>query len=100
MPEFANTANRKVTIRIDNKILAQAESEDPTKNKQTAAEELRKVVATVGKPGQPGEHVRCVVSVAMLNEGWDANNVTHILGIRAFTSQFSASRWWDVDFGG
>ena len=87
LPEFANTANRKVTIRIDNKILAQAESEDPTKNKQTAAEELRKVVATVGKTGQPGEHVRCVVSVAMLNEGWDANNVTHILGIRAFTSQ-------------
>ena len=87
LSEFANTPNRKVTIRIDNQILAQAESEDPTKNKQTAAGELRKVVATVGKPGQPGEHVRCVVSVAMLNEGWDANNVTHILGIRAFTSQ-------------
>jgi type III restriction enzyme len=45
------------------------------------------VVATVGKPGQPGEHVRCVVSVSMLTEGWDANNVTHILGIRAFGSQ-------------
>jgi hypothetical protein len=39
------------------------------------------------KPEQPGEHVRCVVSVAMLNESWDANNVTHILGIRAFGSQ-------------
>jgi len=37
------------------------------------AEELRKIVSTVGKPG---EHIRCVVSVAMLNEGWDANNVT------------------------
>ena len=41
----------------------------------------------MGKPGEPGEHVRCVVSVAMLTEGWDANNVTHILGIRAFGSQ-------------
>ncbi len=44
-------------------------------------------MATVGEAGQPGERVRCVVSVAMLNEGWDANNVTHILGIRAFGSQ-------------
>ena len=87
LSEFANSVSRKLTIRIDNKILAQAESEDPTKNRQSAAEELRRVVSTVGKPGQPGEHVRCVVSVAMLNEGWDANNVTHILGIRAFTSQ-------------
>lgn len=42
---------------------------------------------TVRQDGQPGEQVRCVVSVAMLNEGWDANNVTHILGLRAFGSQ-------------
>jgi type III restriction enzyme len=48
---------------------------------------LRQVIATVGKPGEPGEQVRCVVSVAMLTEGWDANNVTHILGLRAFGSQ-------------
>ncbi|HEV3260502.1 MAG TPA: hypothetical protein VG013_26845 [Gemmataceae bacterium] len=85
--QFANTAKRKYTVRIDTKLLKEAESEDPTKNKQTAAEELRKVIATVGKPGKPGEFVRCVVSVAMLNEGWDANNVTHILGVRAFGSQ-------------
>jgi len=45
------------------------------------------VVNTVGKPGKPGQDVRCVVSVAMLNEGWDANTVTHILGVRAFGSQ-------------
>jgi type III restriction enzyme len=45
------------------------------------------VVATVGKPGQPGEKVRCVVSVGMLTEGWDASNVTHVLGVRAFGSQ-------------
>jgi type III restriction enzyme len=45
------------------------------------------VVATVGKPGKPGEKIRCVVSEQMLNEGWDANNVTHILGLRAFSSQ-------------
>jgi type III restriction enzyme len=87
LPEFANTAERKYTMRIDVKMLKEAESEDPEKTKQKAAEELRRVVATVGKVGEPGEHIRCVVSVAMLTEGWDANNVTHILGIRAFRSQ-------------
>ena len=68
-------------------MLAQAESEDPTTNKQDAAQQLRRVVSTVGKLGQPGENIRCVVSVSMLTEGWDANNVTHIFGLRAFGSQ-------------
>ena len=48
---------------------------------------LREVMNTVGKKDRLGEHVRCVVSVAMLTEGWDANTVTHILGIRAFGTQ-------------
>lgn len=48
---------------------------------------LREVLNTVGKPGKLGEHVRCVVSVSMLTEGWDANTVTHILGVRAFGTQ-------------
>ncbi|HVL53142.1 MAG TPA: DEAD/DEAH box helicase family protein [Vitreimonas sp.] len=48
---------------------------------------LREVMNTVGKNGRLGEHIRCVVSVAMLTEGWDANTVTHILGIRAFGTQ-------------
>ncbi len=87
LPEFANTDAKNYTVRIDSKLLKEAESEDPSKKKQAHAEELRKVIATVGKPGEPGEFVRCVVSVAMLTEGWDANNVTHILGIRAFGSQ-------------
>jgi type III restriction enzyme len=42
---------------------------------------------TVGKPGKLGEHVKCVVSVSMLTEGWDANTVTHVLGVRAFGTQ-------------
>ena len=82
---FSNTTERRVTIRIDSKLLAQAEAGGA--KKADAAEALRRVVATVGKPGEPGEHVRCVVSVAMLTEGWDANTVTQILGLRAFTSQ-------------
>ena len=48
---------------------------------------LREVMNTVGKKGALGENVRCVVSVSMLTEGWDANTVTHILGVRAFGSQ-------------
>lgn len=48
---------------------------------------LREVMNTVGKRDQLGSQVRCVVSVSMLTEGWDANNVTHILGIRAFGTQ-------------
>jgi type III restriction enzyme len=71
---FSNTPTRKYTIRFDSRTVEENE-------------ELRRIVSTVGKPGQPGEHVRCVVSVAMLTEGWDANNVTHILGVRAFGSQ-------------
>ncbi len=48
---------------------------------------LREVMNTVGKPGRLGESIRCVVSVSMLTEGWDANTITHILGIRAFGTQ-------------
>ena len=87
---FSNTAAvgpGRRTLRIDSKLLAEAESEEPGANRQKAAEELRRMVATVGRVGEPGEHVRCVVSVGMLTEGWDANNVTHILGLRAFGSQ-------------
>jgi type III restriction enzyme len=48
---------------------------------------LREVMNTVGKTGKLGEHVKCVVSVSMLTEGWDANTVTHVLGVRAFGTQ-------------
>jgi type III restriction enzyme len=48
---------------------------------------LREVMNTVGKVDRLGESIRCVVSVAMLTEGWDANTVTHVLGVRAFGTQ-------------
>lgn len=48
---------------------------------------LREVMNTVGKRGKLGEQIRCVVSVSMLTEGWDANTVTHVLGVRAFGTQ-------------
>jgi type III restriction enzyme len=48
---------------------------------------LREVMNTVGRKGQLGEGIRCVVSVSMLTEGWDVNTVTHVLGVRAFGTQ-------------
>ena len=100
-------------LHIDSKVLSQAEaqtepvapldgvgdSEDgeeaeesvaPTERKLTKAEQaelLRRTVDTVGRVGQPGEQIQNVISVGMLSEGWDAKTVTHIMGLRAFSSQ-------------
>ena len=48
---------------------------------------VREALDTVGKPGRLGEGIRCVISVSMLTEGWDARNVTHIFGFRRFGTQ-------------
>ena len=55
--------------------------------KEEQAERLRVQVDTVGQPGKPGERIQNVISVGMLTEGWDAKTVTHIMGLRAFSSQ-------------
>ena len=65
-------------------LLVQAAGLDSKKDAEAA---VREMLNTVGKPGQPGAEVRCVVSVAMLTEGWDARTVTHIVGFRAFSTQ-------------
>lgn len=61
----------------------------PGRDAEDLADEdiLREVMNTVGKAGKLGESIRCVISVSMLTEGWDANTVTHILGVRAFGTQ-------------
>jgi type III restriction enzyme len=65
-----------------------ARSNDPRAAEQLSDKDLlREVMNTVGKAGHLGESVRCVVSVSMLTEGWDANTVTHVLGVRAFSIQ-------------
>lgn len=68
---------RWVTIPIDSKVF------DADKGNEAV---LREMVNTVGSKGKPGEHVRAIVSVNMLSEGWDVKSVTHILGLRAFGS--------------
>ncbi len=76
----------KRSVRIDSKLLDKVEA-DIGQSRDEAAEALRRLIDTVGERGKTGWQVRCVVSVSMLTEGWDANNVTHILGLRAFGSQ-------------
>ena len=83
---LANSEDQTVTLRIDSKLLNEAES-GLTGSKQKEAERLRTLIANVGNKGTDGENIRSVVSVQMLTEGWDANNVTQILGLRAFGSQ-------------
>jgi type III restriction enzyme len=95
-------SNPDTTIHIDSKILkADIEGEEispqeeekegePGERKLTKKEQediIRRQVDTVGKRGQPGEQIRNVISVGMLSEGWDCRTVTHIMGLRAFTSQ-------------
>ncbi len=77
------------TLQIDSQILNQLENEDENLggSKKELAEALREKVGTVGKAGKPGEKVQNVISVSMLSEGWDAKNVTQIMGLRAFSSQ-------------
>ncbi len=88
-------------LHIDSKVLEKAESKEEaislnneseegekkklTKEKQ--AELLRQQVDTVGQTGKPGGKIQKVISVGMLSEGWDAKTVTHIMGLRAFSSQ-------------
>ena len=95
------------TLHIDSKVLDAAEAaEEPIAQfdsgeneedantghvrkltKKQQAELLRLQVDTVGRPGREGERIQNVISVGMLSEGWDAKTVTHIMGLRAFSSQ-------------
>lgn len=85
-PELKNEEGQIRTFRIDSKLLA-ALNADEESSKDERVAYMREVIDTIGKPGKAGENVRCVVSVSMLTEGWDANNVTQILGVRPFRSQ-------------
>jgi type III restriction enzyme len=110
--EHGNRIPRPRTLLIDSEQLESGEALDPNfrdmaadeidrfrrevvertgdiraADKLSDSDLLREVMNTVGKRGRLGESVRCVVSVSMLTEGWDANTVTHILGVRAFGTQ-------------
>lgn len=78
------------TLHIDSHVLGSMESDDEDGkklSKQELAELHREKVDTVGQLGKPGQFIQNVISVGMLTEGWDAKTVTHIMGLRAFSSQ-------------
>ena len=75
----AELCEKEHMLRIDSTILSGKSDAE--------AESLRKEVSTTGQEGQLGGHLRNIISVGMLSEGWDARNVTQIMGLRAFTSQ-------------
>ena len=80
---------KKIASREIDEFKAEYRARFPGRDADDLTDEdlLREVMNTVGKAGKLGEHVKCVVSVSMLTEGWDANTVTHVLGVRAFGTQ-------------
>jgi len=87
--EAMNAEFKKIAAQEIEEFKAEYRERYPGQDPEKISTEdlLREVLNTVGKPGKLGEHVRCVISVSMLTEGWDANTVTHILGVRAFGTQ-------------
>jgi type III restriction enzyme len=83
--EAADEPIARVDAEADQEPGDEAPARKLTKKQQ--AELLRQQVDTVGQLGTPGEQIQNVISVGMLSEGWDAKTVTHIMGLRAFTSQ-------------
>lgn len=85
----AATSDKDYEARL-NAIIEQADLPETKKRRlqeMKKEELLREIVDNVGKRGGAGQDLQNVISVAMLSEGWDAKNVTHIMGLRAFTSQ-------------
>lgn len=72
-------------LHIDSTTIKKAEEQE--QSGIGVEEDLRRKVDTVGKLEKPGEQIRNIIAVQMLSEGWDARNVTHIMGLRAFSSQ-------------
>jgi len=108
---FRNTPGETRTIRVDAKVVGETDTDG---SKDDEKKWLRFTLDTVGRlkwptnPQKgplypehfeeiatrlerplhpPGRDIRCIVSVAMLTEGWDCNTVTHIVGLRPFQSQ-------------
>jgi type III restriction enzyme len=83
---FEEAAKEQIEV-FKREVIERSGQESGADQPFTPQELLREVMNTVGKVGRLGESIRCVVSVSMLTEGWDANTVTHILGVRAFGTQ-------------
>ncbi len=80
---------KKVAAAEIEEFKAEYNARFPGRDAESITDEqlLREVLNTIGKVDKLGGNIKCVVSVSMLTEGWDANTVTHILGVRAFSTQ-------------
>jgi type III restriction enzyme len=87
--DMAEAQEEPVALNGDEARDDEDENDEPIRKltKKELAEQLRQQVDTVGQVGKPGEAIQKVISVGMLSEGWDARTVTHIMGLRAFSSQ-------------
>ncbi|MBI4594403.1 MAG: DEAD/DEAH box helicase family protein [Candidatus Rokubacteria bacterium] len=115
--EFRNTGGKEYTVRIDSRVVEDlasgAAKSDESRRLRFVLDTIGKTAWPGGRPPEeylelvdklnrkaledgrplvdpqipPGCDVRCIVSVAMLTEGWDATTVTHIVGLRPFESQ-------------
>lgn len=108
--EFLNKNGKEYTIRIDSKVVEEIASGEIETTKDIENKRLRYTLTTIGRTSwpnnrppdewteiadklhvgsltPPGRDIRCIISVSMLTEGWDATTVTHIIGLRPFTSQ-------------
>jgi type III restriction enzyme len=85
--EMAEAQEEPIVADVVSEDAEQTNGEGPKLTKKQQAELLRSTVDTVGQFGKPGERIQNVISVGMLSEGWDAKTVTHVMGLRAFSSQ-------------
>jgi type III restriction enzyme len=115
--EFLNRDGHEYTVRVDSRVVEEMASgvarSDESRRLRFVLDTIGKTAWPGGKPPEeylelveklnrkaaeeggrpvdaaipPGRDVRCIVSVAMLTEGWDATTVTHIVGLRPFESQ-------------
>jgi len=115
--EFRNKGDREYTVRVDSRVVEDLASgvakTDESRRLRFVLATIGKTAWPGGRPPEeylelveklnrkaaeesgalidaavpPGRDVRCIVSVAMLTEGWDATTVTHIVGLRPFESQ-------------
>jgi type III restriction enzyme len=111
LPGLRNTAGQVNTIRVDTRVIQETDSGSAKSDESIwmrltldtvgkrewprdrqgrpiYPEGFEALAAKLGRPlHPPGRDIRCIVSVGMLTEGWDCNTVTHIVGLRPFTSQ-------------
>ncbi|MBI3028452.1 MAG: DEAD/DEAH box helicase family protein [Candidatus Rokubacteria bacterium] len=117
LEEFLNRDGKEYTVRVDSKVVEEISSGVPKSDESRRLRFVLDTIGKTAWPGArppeeylelcekvnrkaseeggrridpaipPGRDVRCIVSVAMLTEGWDATTVTHIVGLRPFESQ-------------